>query len=69
MNILMTTKSQFKIRQSKIGLKETPTLKLGQTPVMTVPQVCVFGNLCRETTMPPREEVEAQAVQYHGKVT
>ena len=32
-----------------IDLKETPTLKLGQTPVMTVPQVCVFGNLRQET--------------------
>ena len=49
----LATKSQFKIRQSEIGLKETPTLKLGQTPAMTVPQVCVFGNLRRETTVPP----------------
>ena len=38
----MWTKSQFKIRKSKIAQRETPTLKLGQTPVMTVPQVCIF---------------------------
>ena len=41
------------LKASKIGLKETPTLKLGQTPIMTVPQVCVFVNLLRETTVPP----------------
>ena len=39
------TKTHFKIRQSKIALKETPTLKLGLTLVMTVTQVCVFVNL------------------------
>ena len=46
-------KSRFKIRQSKIGLKEIPTPKLGRTMVMTVPKVCIFVNLCRETTVPP----------------
>ena len=25
-----------------------------ETPVMTIPQVCVFGNLRRETTVPPK---------------
>jgi len=53
MNLLMITKTRFRIRQSKIALKETPTLKLGLTPVMTVTQHCVFVNLWRETTMPP----------------
>ena len=37
------TKTQFKIKQSKIALKETPTLKLGLTPVLTVTQVWIFA--------------------------
>ena len=36
---LLILKPEFKIRQSKIALKETPTLKLELTPVMTVNQV------------------------------
>ena len=36
----MSTKTQY---QSKIALKETPTLKLGLTPVLTVTQVCIFA--------------------------
>ena len=44
-------KPNFKIRQSKITLKETPTLKLGLTPVMTITQVYVFVNLRRETSI------------------
>ena len=31
-------------------MKETPTLKLGLTLVMTVTQVCVFVNLCQSFT-------------------
>ena len=51
MNILMSHyKTLFKIRQSKIALKQTLTLKLG---VMTVTQVYVYINLHRVTTMPP----------------
>ena len=30
------------LKLGKVGLKETTTLKLKQTPVMTVPQVCIF---------------------------
>ena len=45
MNILMTTKTQFKTRQSKIALKQTLTLKLGGTLVLTVTQVYVLINL------------------------
>ena len=41
-------KTRFKIRQTEIALKETPTLKLGLTLVMTVTQNCVFVNLCRD---------------------
>ena len=37
------------MRQSKTVLKETPTLKLGLTPVMNVTQVCVFVNFRRKT--------------------
>ena len=40
------------IRQSKIALKETPTLKLRLTPIMTVTQVCIPVNLRQETAMP-----------------
>ena len=36
----MSTKTQY---QSKIALKETPTLKLGLTLVLTVTQVCIFA--------------------------
>ena len=50
MNILMTTKTLFKIRQSKIALKQTLTLKLGEILVLTVTQVYVFVNLCRKTS-------------------
>jgi len=32
--------------------KGNPTLKLGQTPVMTVTQVCIFINLLCETAVP-----------------
>ena len=53
MNILITTKTQLKIRQSKIALKETSTLKLGLTLVMTVTQDCIFVILCREPALPP----------------
>ena len=41
-------KTRFKIRQTEIALKETSTLKLGLTLVMTVTQNCVFVNLCRD---------------------
>ena len=50
----MTTKTHFKIRRREIALKETPTLKLGLTPVMTVTQVCIFINLHREIAVPPK---------------
>ena len=53
MNILMSHKSLFKIRQSKIALKQTLTLKLGVTLVLTVTQVYVFVNLRRVTAVPP----------------
>ena len=43
------TKTFFKIRQSKIALKQALTLKLGVTLVVTVTQVYVFVNLCRVT--------------------
>ena len=45
MNILMMTKTLFKIRQSKNALKQAITLKLGVTLVLTVTQVYVFVNL------------------------
>ena len=57
-------KPNFKFRQSKITIKETPTLKLGLTPVMTVTQVCIFVNLCRETTVPPY----FCATCFHGEI-
>ena len=38
-------KPLFKIRQSKIALKQTLTLKLGVTLVLTVTQVYIFINL------------------------
>ena len=40
----------FKIRQSKISLNQTLTLKLGVTLVLTVTQVYVFVNLRWETS-------------------
>ena len=40
----------FRIRQSKIALNQTLTLKLGVTLVLTVTQVYVFVNLRRETS-------------------
>ena len=49
----MTTKTHFKIRRREIALKETPTQKLGLTPVMTVTQVCIFINLRPEIAVPP----------------
>ena len=45
-------KPDFKIRQSKIALKETPILKLGVTLVLTESQVYVFVILHQETCMP-----------------
>ena len=39
------TKTLFKVRQSKIVAKQTLTLKLELTLVMTVTQVYVFANL------------------------
>ena len=39
MNYLEANKVRFKIRQSKIALKETLTIKLGVTLVLTVTQV------------------------------
>ena len=53
MNILISHKSLFKIRQSKIALRQTLTLKLGVTLVLTVTHVYVFVNLRRVTAMPP----------------
>ena len=47
------TKTLFEIRQSKIALKQTLTLKLGVTLVLTVTQVYVFVNLRQVTGMPP----------------
>ena len=41
------------IRESKIALKQTLTLKLGVTPVWIVTQVYVFVNLCRVMGVPP----------------
>ena len=52
MNILMSYKTLFKIRQSKIVLKQTLTLKLGVTLVLTVKQVYDFVNLRRATLSP-----------------
>ena len=49
----ITTKTLTKLRQSKIALKQTLTLKLGVTPVLTVTQVYVFVNLCQVTGIPP----------------
>ena len=43
----------LKNRQSKIALKQTLTLKLGVTLLLTVTQVYVFVNLCRVTGVPP----------------
>ena len=43
----------FKIRQSKIALNQTLTLKLGVTLVLTVTQVYDFVNPCQETSPPP----------------
>ena len=40
----------FKIRESKIALNQTLTLKLGVTLVLTVTQVYVFVNLRRVTS-------------------
>ena len=40
----------FKIRQSKIALNQTITLKLGVTLVLTVTQVYAFVNLRRVTS-------------------
>ena len=53
MNILISYKTLSKIRQSKIALKQTLTLKLGVTPVMTVTQVYVFVNLHKVMCVPP----------------
>ena len=45
-------KLDFKIRQSKIALKETPILKLGVTLVLTESQVYVFVILHQDACMP-----------------
>ena len=47
------TKTRFQTMESKIALKEIPTLKLVLTLVMTVTQVCLFINLHQETGVPP----------------
>ena len=47
------SKTRFKIRQSKIALNQTLTLKLGVTLVLTVTQVNVFINLHQKTSPPP----------------
>ena len=52
MNILISYKILFKIRQGKIALKQTLTLKLGVTLVTTVTQVYVFVKLRQVTTVP-----------------
>ena len=43
----------FEIRQSKIALMQTLTLRLGVTLVLTVTQVYVFIDLCLATSVPP----------------
>ena len=63
MTILMATKTRLKIRQSKIALKETPTL--GLTLVMTVTQDCIFVNVCRETALPCHGR-QAKCPSIHG---
>ena len=42
MNILI---NYLNLKQSKIALNQTLTLKLGVTLVLTVIQVCIFVNL------------------------
>ena len=47
-------KPKLKLGKARLqSLKETPTLKLGINPVLTVTHICVLVNLCRETAMPP----------------
>ena len=46
-------KTLFKIWQSKIALKQTLTLKLGVTLVLTVTEVYGFVNLHQVTDVPP----------------
>ena len=53
MNILISYSNLFKIRQNKIALKQTLTLKLGVTLVLTVTQVYVFINIRKVTCVPP----------------
>ena len=57
MNILMKTKTLFKIRQSKIAVNQALTLKLGVTLVLTVTQVYVFVNLRQVTNVPPGSDL------------
>ena len=47
----------YKLRQSKIALNQTLTLKLGVTLVLTVTQVYVFVNLRRVTSAATFSEV------------
>ena len=50
------TKTLFKIRQSKIVLKQTLTSKLGVTLVLVVTPIYVFVNLRRVTAVPPKQK-------------